>query len=96
MKKTALNLALVVVLQGCSGEGLLPTRTSQDNSPPVQMVTLPQPQPDEIVGKRLALIIGNGEYSEIGRLKTIKILKICVESQIYKIICKLINYWIPK
>jgi len=32
-------------------------------------VTLPQPQPDEIVGKRLALIIGNGEYSEIGRLK---------------------------
>ncbi len=69
MKKTALNLALVVVLQGCSGEGLLPTRTSVDTSPPVQVVTLPQPQPDEIVGKRLALIIGNGEYSEIGRLK---------------------------
>jgi len=69
MKKRALSLTLVVVLQGCSGEALLPSRTSVEPSPPVQTITLPQPQPDEIAGKRLALIIGNGDYSEIGRLK---------------------------
>ncbi len=47
MKKRALSLTLVVVLQGCSGEALLPSRTSVEPSPPVQTITLPQPQPDE-------------------------------------------------
>jgi hypothetical protein len=70
MKKALLSLSLIIVLQGCSGEGLLPTRTSsEETSPPVQVMALPKPQPDEIAGKRLALIIGNGDYSEIGRLK---------------------------
>jgi len=69
MKQYLLFLSSAILLQSCSGEGLS-LRTSVEETPaPVQTIALPQPQPDEISGKRLALIIGNGEYVEIGRLK---------------------------
>jgi len=62
MKKRALSLTLVVVLQGCSGDGML----TRGNEPSV--ITLPKPQVGEITGKRLALVIGNANYTVLNKL----------------------------